>query len=80
MEKITKIWIALLLFSLFAFILGRVEIVSRFFIFILLFSTFLKGYFVIDYFMGLSEVTLRYRLIPTVWLSVVIISVAITYY
>ena len=80
MERITKIWIALLLFSLFAFILGRVEIVSRFFIFVLLFSTFLKGYFVIEYFMGLSEVTLRYRLIPTVWLSVVIISVAITYY
>jgi hypothetical protein len=80
MERITKIWIALLLFSLFAFILGRVEIVSRFFIFVLLFSTFLKGYFVIEHFMGLSEVTLRYRLIPTVWLSVVIISVAITYY
>lgn len=80
MERITKIWIALLLFSLFAFILGRVEIVSRFFIFVLLFSTFLKGYFVIEYFMGLSEVTLRYRLIPTIWLSVVIVSVAITYY
>lgn len=80
MERITKIWIALLLFSLFAFILGRFEIVSRFFIFVLLLSTFLKGYFVIEHFMGLSEVTLRYRLIPTVWLSVVIISVAITYY
>lgn len=80
MERITKIWIALLLFSLFAFILGRVEIVSRFFIFVLLFSTFLKGYFVIEHFMGLSEVTLRYRLIPTIWLSVVIVSVAITYY
>ena len=80
MEKITKIWIALLLFSLSAFILGWFEIVSSFFISVLLISTFLKGYFVIDYFMGLSEVTLRYRLIPTVWLSVVIISVAITYY
>ena len=80
MEKITKIWIALLLFSLSAFILGWFEIVSSFFISVLLISTFLKGYFVIDYFMGLSEVTLRYRLIPTIWLSVVIVSVAITYY
>ncbi len=80
MEKITKIWIALLLFSLSAFILGWFEIVSSFFISVLLISTFLKGYFVIEHFMGLSEVTLRYRLIPTVWLSVVIISVAITYY
>jgi hypothetical protein len=80
MEKITKIWIALLLFSLSAFILGWFEIVSSFFISVLLISTFLKGYFVIDYFMGLSEVTLRYRLIPTIWLSVVIISIAINYY
>ena len=80
MEKITKIWIALLLFSLSAFILGWFEIVSSFFISVLLISTFLKGYFVIDYFMGLNEVTLRYRLIPTIWLSVVIISIAINYY
>ena len=80
MERITKIWIALLLFSLSAFILGWFEIVSSFFISVLLISTFLKGYFVIDYFMGLSEVTLRYRLIPTIWLSVVIISIAINYY
>jgi hypothetical protein len=30
--------------------------------------------------MGLSEVSLRYRIIPTIWLSVVIFFVAITYY
>lgn len=80
MEKITKIWIILLLFSSFAFLLGWFESVSSFFVALLLITTFLKGYLVIEHFMGLSEVSLRYRLIPTLWLSVVIFFVAITYY
>lgn len=80
MERTTKFWIILLLFSLFAFVLGRFEKVSSFFVFTLLLTTFVKGYLVIEHFMGLSEVSLKYRLIPTIWLSIVILFVAITYY
>lgn len=72
MDKITKIWIALLLFSSFAFGLGWFEMVSDFFVALLLLTTFIKGYLVIEYFMGLREVSLKYRIIPTVWLTIVL--------
>lgn len=80
MKKITKIWIVLLLFSSFAFLLGWFESVSNFFVALLLLSTFLKGYLVIEHFMGISEVSFKYRLIPILWLFIVIFCVAITYY
>ncbi len=80
MKKITKVWVSLLLFSLFAFVLGWFEIVSHFFVFVLIITTFLKGYFVIEHFMGLGEVSFKYRLIPTLWLFVVLSFVVITYY
>lgn len=80
MSKITKIWIVLLLFSLFAFGLGWFKIVSDFFVALLLISTFIKGYLVIEHFMGLSEVSLKYRIIPTSWLMIVIFFIVINYY
>lgn len=80
MDKMTKIWIALLLFSSFAFILALFEIISDFFVALLLLTTFIKGYLVIEHFMGLSEISLKFRLIPTIWLSLVIFFVTIAYY
>ena len=80
MENITKIWIGLLFLSLFAFLLGWLVVTTNFFIFILLVTTFIKGNLVIEYFMGLSEVRLKYRLIPTIWLGIVLFFIAIAYY
>jgi hypothetical protein len=80
MKKITKIWLGLITLSTFAFLLGWLQITNNFFIFILFITTFIKGYFVIESFMSLSEVQLKYRIIPTIWLTTVIIFIAVTYY
>ena len=75
-----NIWILLVLLTLFAFLLGWLELVSLLFLSILLVSTFIKGQLVSDYFMGLRHVTLKYRMIPTIWLFLVLSLIAIAYY
>lgn len=80
MKKITKVWIGLLFLTLFAFLLGWFEKINNILVCLLLITTFLKGYLVIESFMGLSEVQLKYRLIPTVWLGTVLCFIAIAYY
>ena len=73
-------WIALVLLTLFAFLLGWLKLVSPLLVAILLLSTFVKGQLVIDHFMGLKDVRLKYRIIPTIWLIVVISSISLAYY
>jgi len=80
MEK-NKIILSLLVFlTLFAFLAGQLELVKTLFIALLLATTFMKGCLIIEYFMNLSEVQVKYRIIPTVWLSVVITLIAVAYY
>jgi len=74
------VWIILATLTLFAFLLGYLKIISTSFVAILLFTTFIKGQLVIDYFMGLKNVRLFYRLIPLVWLSIVIVLIGVAYY
>jgi hypothetical protein len=66
--------------TLFAYLLGYLKIISTFFVAVLLGTTFIKGQLVIDYFMGLKNVRLRYRIIPTIWLSIVITLIGVAYY
>ena len=73
-------WITLVLLTLFAFLLGYLNYISPLFVTVLLLSTFIKGQLVIDYFMGLKDVKLRYRLIPMAWLFAVISLIATAYY
>ena len=75
-----NVWIILILLTLFAFLLGWLKLVNSLFVSILLVTTFIKGQLVSDYFMGLKEVTLKYRMIPTIWLFIVLSSIAIAYY
>ena len=75
-----NIWITLVFLTLFAFLVGWLKLVNSLFVSILLVSTFIKGQLVSDYFMGLKEVTLKYRMIPTVWLFIVLSFIAIAYY
>lgn len=75
-----RVWAILILLTTFAFFVGYLNLINTFLVFVLLISTFIKGQLVIDYFMGLKEVELRYRIIPTVWLTVVLFTVAMTYY
>ncbi len=73
-------WIILVILTIFAYLLGHLKLINTSLVGILLISTFIKGQLVIDYFMGLKTVQLKYRLIPTIWLGVVISLIAVAYY
>jgi len=75
-----KIWISLVLLTLFSFVLGHLDILSGFLVILLLGITLIKGQLIIDYFMGLKKVRLKYRLIPTLWLVFVLGMIALAYY
>ncbi|MFK5938414.1 MAG: cytochrome C oxidase subunit IV family protein [Sulfurimonas sp.] len=79
-KKLELVWIVLIVFTIFAFLLGKLELVNSFLVSVLLLTTFIKGQLVIDYFMGLKDVKLKYRLIPTIWLGVVVSLIAVAYY
>jgi len=74
------IWIILVVLTLFAFLLGYLHLISYSLVGILLVSTFIKGHLVIDYFMGLKNVSLSYRLIPTLWLLLMVVMIGVAYY
>lgn len=80
MDKMAKILAILLGFTLFAFLLGWLKLVTLTAIAVLLITTFIKGQLVIDYFMELKEVEFKYRIIPTAWLAVVILLISVAYY
>ena len=74
------IWVVLVVLTIFAYLLGYLKYVNASLVAVLLFTTFIKGQLVIDYFMDLKEVRLKYRLIPTLWLGVVLSLIAVAYY
>lgn len=81
MEKTFEyIWLTLVILTTFAYLLGYLEYINSALVGVLLFTTFIKGCLVIDYFMDLREVRLKYRLIPIIWLSIVISLIAVAYY
>lgn len=81
MKRILEIiWIILVILTIFAYLLGYLKYINTFFVGILLLSTFTKGQLVIDYFMGLKKVQLKYRIIPSLWLAIIIILIAGVYY
>jgi len=75
-----KIYITLVLLTLFAFLSGWLKLISSGVIAVLLITTFIKGQLIIDHFMGLKNVQLKYRIIPFLWLSTVLIFIGIAYY
>lgn len=75
-----NIWIILVILTLFAFLIGWFKLVNSFFVAILLVTTFIKAHLVSEYFMNLKSVTLNYRLIPTMWLIIVLSAIAVAYY
>lgn len=79
-KKVEIVWIILIFFTIFAYLLGKLELINTLLVGVLLFTTFIKGQLVIDYFMGLKNVSYKYRLIPTLWLVLVLSLVAVAYY
>ena len=81
MKRILEVvWGFLVILTIFAYLLGYLKYVNASLVAVLLVTTFIKGQLVIDYFMGLKDVKLKYRLIPTIWLSIVISLIAVAYY
>jgi len=80
MDKFTKVYTALVIFTIFAFFIGWFKLESTLIIGILLLTTFFKGGLVIEYFMGLNSVDGIYRFIPTIWLITIITLIALGYY
>lgn len=74
------VWIILVILTLFAYLLGYLKYINYYLVGILLLSTFIKGQLVIDYFMGLKKVQLKFRMIPILWLSIVIMIIGVSYY
>ena len=74
------VWFTLVLLTVFAFLLRYLNYINTSIVAVLLISTFIKAQLVVDYFMGLKNVRLRYRLIPTVWLFILISLISIAYY
>ena len=79
-KTLEYIWIALVTLTLFSYLLGHLKYINTSLVAVLLVTTFIKGQLVIDYFMDLKEVRLKYRLIPTLWLGVVLSLIAVAYY
>lgn len=77
--KLKTIWIFLIFLTTLTFILGKIELSPYFFIALILLTTFIKGQLVIDFFMGLKDVSLKYRLIVSLWLSIVIILIGMAF-
>jgi hypothetical protein len=74
------IWIVLVILTVFAYLLGYLKLINTSLVMILLVTTFIKGQLVADYFMGLKTVQTKYRLLPTVWLVIVLSLIAVAYY
>lgn len=73
------IFVILVILSFSAFLVGHLELFGGFFAILLVISTFVKGQLISDYFMDLREVDYKYRLIPTIWLVVVLSLITIAY-
>lgn len=80
MNKTTIIYISLLLLTTLTFLLGKSETFTFTFIVIILITTFLKGQLIIDYFMELKYVDLKYRLFLSIWLILVISLIGLSYF
>ena len=79
-KKVEIVWIILIFFTIFAYLLGKLELINTLLVGVLLVTTFIKGQLVIDYFMGLKNVSYKYRFIPTLWLVLILSLIAVAYY
>jgi len=79
-KRVKIIWIILVILTIFAYLLGYLKLINNSLVALLVITTFIKGELVIDYFMGLKNVRLKYRLIPIIWLGIVLLLIAVAYY
>lgn len=73
------VWLILVSFTIFAFLLGWLKLLSATIAIVLLITTYLKGQLVIDYFMELRQVKAFWRAIPSLWLLTVLSLIYLAY-
>lgn len=78
--NINNIYSILILLSAVAYLLGLFESLNELFVMVLLLSTFFKAKLVLDYFMELKTTSLLYRILPSVWLFIVLSLIGLAYY
>jgi heme/copper-type cytochrome/quinol oxidase subunit 4 len=80
MRASTKVFLLLVSLTFLAFFIGLTEISNGWFVSVLLFSTFVKGKLIVDYFMGMAEYKSRWSNFPTLWLGFVLLVVSGIYF
>ena len=76
----TKVWLVLIVMTIITFLIGYLDIVNPYVVGILCISILLKGYLISEHFMGLGKVSYTYRIIPIVWLFIVLLLIGYAYY
>jgi len=81
MEKNSKVWLLLMSLTLLSYLIAVLGLISSSgAVVVLLLITLVKGQLISDYFMGLREVRLSYRLIPIIWLIMVLSLILVAYF
>ncbi len=80
MNLTTIIYIVLFLLTALTLFLGSSKTFTFTFIIVVLITTFIKGQLIIDYFMGLKNVDLKYRLFVSIWLVLIVTLIGISYF
>lgn len=75
----TLIWLILLLLTVLAFVLGKLNLSGNTAMGVLLLTTIWKGKLIADYFMGLRQTRLLWRLLIWGWLLIVASAVSLAY-
>lgn len=75
-----KIYIVLITLTFITFFVGYFKLAGTAIVGFLLLSVFIKGQLIIEYFMDLKDVQLKYRMIPSIWLLGVVFLIFIAYY
>jgi len=77
--KCTRIWLILLLLTILAFVLGKLNLSGNTVMGILLLTTVWKGKLIADYFMDLRQARWLWRLLIWGWLVIVAGAVSLAY-
>lgn len=79
MNKKTYIWFILSILTTMTLFLGENKTFTFTSLILVSFITLLKGQLVIDFFMDLKNVKLKYRMFVSLWLVFVVTSISIIY-
>jgi hypothetical protein len=76
----TRIWLALIALTFFAYILSAQGLSGRAFVLTVLMTSLIKGQMIIDHYMMLKAAPLLWRIIISTWLLIVLTTIMGMYY